>query len=107
GSPRAPVIANGPENPAEPVVVTGEAQQRAWRAREAPPVEQVRPGVWSVPVIMPDNPLRYTLCYLLLADAGAVVLDPGWDSDAGWADLLGGMRAAGLAPGRGPRIVRP
>ena len=101
GSQRAPVIANGGGS----VVVTGQAQQRAWRAQEFPPVEQVTPGVWSVPVTMPDNPLRYTLCYLLLADAGAVVVDPGWDSDAGWADLLRGMGAAGLAPDRVTGIV--
>ena len=101
GSQRAPVIAAG----GEPVIVTGQAQQRAWRAREFPPVEQVTPGVWSVPVTMPDNPLRYTLCYLLLADAGAVVVDPGWDSDAGWEDLLRGMGAAGLAPDRVTGIV--
>jgi glyoxylase-like metal-dependent hydrolase (beta-lactamase superfamily II) len=101
GSQRAPVIAAG----GEPVIVTGQAQQRAWRAREFPPVEQVTHGVWSVPVTMPDNPLRYTLSYLLLADAGAVVVDPGWNSDAGWADLLGGMRAAGLAPDRVTGIV--
>jgi glyoxylase-like metal-dependent hydrolase (beta-lactamase superfamily II) len=101
GSRGAPVIAEG----GGPVVVTGQAQQRAWQAREFPPVEQVTPGVWSVPVMMPDNPLRYTLSYLLLADAGAVVVDPGWESDAGWEDLLRGMRAAGLAADRVTGIV--
>jgi glyoxylase-like metal-dependent hydrolase (beta-lactamase superfamily II) len=54
---------------------------------------------------MPDNPLRYTLAYLLLADSGAVVVDPGWESDAGWEDLLRGMRAAGLAAGQVTGIV--
>jgi len=101
GSRRAPVIANGGGS----IIVTGQAQQRAWQTREFPPVEQVTPGVWSVPVTMPDNPLRYTLCYLLLADTGAVVVDPGWASDAGWEDLLRGMRMAGLAPDRVTGIV--
>ena len=101
GSQRAPVIASGGGS----VIVTGQAQQRAWRAQEFPPIEQVTPGVWSVPVMMPDNPLRYTLSYLLLADTGAVVVDPGWESDAGWEDLLRGMRTAGLAPDRVTGIV--
>ncbi len=101
GSPRAPVIANGGGS----VVVTGQAQQRAWRAREFPPVEQVTSGVWSVPVTMPANPLRYTLCYVLLADAGAVVVDPGWESDAGWEDLLRGLRTAGLTADRVTGVV--
>jgi glyoxylase-like metal-dependent hydrolase (beta-lactamase superfamily II) len=53
--------------------------------------------VWSIPVPFPDNPLRYTLSYLLLGDVGLVVVDPGWDSDAGWAALLDGMSAAGAS----------
>jgi len=87
------------------VTVTGLEQQRAWRAREFPPVEQVTPGVWSVPVTIPDSPLRYTLAYLLLADTGVVVVDPGWESDTGWEDLLRGMRSAGLAADRVTGIV--
>lgn len=53
--------------------------------------------MWSIPVPFPDNPLRYTLSYLLLGDVGLVVVDPGWDSDAGWAALLDGMSAAGAS----------
>jgi glyoxylase-like metal-dependent hydrolase (beta-lactamase superfamily II) len=102
GSPRAP--ARGALG-AGPVTVTGLAQQRAWRAREFPPVEQVTAGVWSVPVTIPDNPLRYTLCYLLLADSGAVVVDPGWETDRGWADLQRGLAAAGLPADRVTGIV--
>src|SRR5260370_39365815 len=101
GSRRAPVIAKGGGS----IIVTGQAQQRAWQTREFPPVEQVTPGVWSVPVTMPDNPLRYTLCYLLLADTGAVVADPGSAAEAGWDDLLRGVRTAGLAPDRVTGIV--
>jgi glyoxylase-like metal-dependent hydrolase (beta-lactamase superfamily II) len=88
-----------------PVTVTGVAQRQAWQARELPPVEQVRSGVWSVPVTMPDNPLRYTLAYLLLSDTGAVVVDPGWESDRGWEDLLAGLGAAGLPVDRVTGIV--
>jgi glyoxylase-like metal-dependent hydrolase (beta-lactamase superfamily II) len=87
------------------VVVTGLAQRRAWRDREFPPVEQVTAGVWSLPVRIPDNPLRYTLCYLLLSDAGAIVVDPGWKADESWADLQRGLEAAGVAPDQITGIV--
>ena len=65
--------------------VTGTAQRDAWRARVLPPVEQVRPGLWSVPVPIPDNPLRYTLSYAFTGDAGTLIVDPGWESAAGLA----------------------
>ena len=100
GSPGAPASAAVPS-----VTVTGVAQQQAWRAREFPPVEQVTSGVWSVPVTIPDNPLRYTLCYLLLSDSGVVVVDPGWDSDTGWADLERGLATAGVSADRISGIV--
>lgn len=61
-----------------------------------PDVEEVRPGVWSIPVLFPRNPLRYTLSYLLLGTAGAVLVDPGWDSDEGWQQLLAGLEHVGL-----------
>jgi glyoxylase-like metal-dependent hydrolase (beta-lactamase superfamily II) len=102
GGPRAPedsALGGGS------VVVTGLAQRRAWRAKEFPPVEQVTPGVWSLPVTIPDNPLRYTLCYLLLSDAGAIVADPGWKDDESWADLQRGLEAAGVTPDRITGIV--
>jgi glyoxylase-like metal-dependent hydrolase (beta-lactamase superfamily II) len=88
-----------------PVTVTGAAQRQAWREHELPPVEQVRSGVWSVPVTIPDNPLRYTLAYLLLSDTGAVVVDPGWESERGWQDLLAGFETAGLPADRVTGIV--
>lgn len=83
---------------AQQITITGHRQKCAWDRREFPPVEQVRDGVWSIPVPFPNNPLRYTLAYLLTGTAGAVVVDPGWDSDAGWEQLAAGLRAAGLSP---------
>ena len=78
--------------------VTGLAQLDAWRDRVLPPVEQVRPGLWSVPVPIPDNPLRYTLCYAFTSDGGAVLVDPGWDSENGRKALSAGLAAAGMSP---------
>src|ERR1700729_2966053 len=58
-----------------------------------------------VPAGRTGNPLRYTLCYLLLADAGVVVVDPGWESDTGWADLERGLATAGVPADRISGIV--
>ncbi len=80
------------------IQVTGTAQREAWRGRVLPPVEQVRPGLWSVPVPIPFSPLRYTLCYVFTPDAGAVIVDPGWDSADGRRALAAGLAAAGTTP---------
>ena len=78
--------------------VTGTAQRDAWLAREQPPAEEVRPDLWSVPVPIPHNPLRYTLSYVLLSGSGLIVVDPGWDTEPGWQALAGGLSAAGASP---------
>ncbi|MFI7589805.1 MBL fold metallo-hydrolase [Spongisporangium articulatum] len=78
--------------------VTGELQQQAWSAQERPPVETVRPGLWSVPVPIPDNPLRYTLTYVVEATDGLVVVDPGWATDGAWTALLAGFAHLGAGP---------
>jgi glyoxylase-like metal-dependent hydrolase (beta-lactamase superfamily II) len=60
-----------------------------------PVVEQVRPGVWSVPVFWPRSALGYTLAYLLSVDGGAVLIDTGWPTDAGWESLAAGVQQTG------------
>ncbi len=84
---------------------TGLAQHAAWQVRGWPPVEKIAPGVWSVPVPIPQNPIRYTLAYLLLGAGGLVVVDPGWDTDEGWAALTDGLATAGAALGSVSGIV--
>ena len=46
---------------------------------------------------IPANPLRNTLCHLVPAGRGWVVVDPGWDTDAGWAAPTAGLSAAGAS----------
>ncbi|MGY1702457.1 MBL fold metallo-hydrolase [Geodermatophilus sp. SYSU D00766] len=77
------------------VEVTGPAQQAAWRARTVPPVERVRPGLWSVPVPM-AGPLRWVNAYVLeLAGGGLGLVDTGWDADDSWAALCAGLAELG------------
>jgi glyoxylase-like metal-dependent hydrolase (beta-lactamase superfamily II) len=77
------------------MIITGAAQQEAWQRRVLPPVEQVRPGVWSIPVPIPHSPLRYTLSYAFLDDTGVLLVDPGWDTENGRIALGAGLRQAG------------
>jgi glyoxylase-like metal-dependent hydrolase (beta-lactamase superfamily II) len=58
----------------------------------------VTSGVWSLPVTIPDSPLRYTLCYLLHGDSALTVVDPGWDDERTWQDLTRGLKEAGTSP---------
>ncbi|MHC5794833.1 MBL fold metallo-hydrolase [Lacisediminihabitans sp. FW035] len=77
--------------------VTGTDQQRAWSEKRMPSVEKVSNHVWSVPVACDPFPVRYTLAYLMTNAAGDfVVVDPGWDSPEGRAQLLDAIAAAGL-----------
>ncbi len=73
--------------PASRFEITGLDQHAAWKAREMPPVELVRPGIWSIPVPIPDHPVRYTLAYAFQADEGIILVDPGWEHPASEAHL--------------------
>ena len=77
------------------ITVTGTSQWQAWRDRVLPPVEKVRPCVWSVPTPFPDSPLRYVLAYLVETERGPVLVDTGWPSDEAWDGLVAGVRETG------------
>jgi glyoxylase-like metal-dependent hydrolase (beta-lactamase superfamily II) len=79
------------------VEVTGTAQRQAWRDGVLPAVELVRPQLWSVPVPIPDNPLRYVIVHLLELDDGVAVVDTGWNTEAAWTSLVDGLAVAGYA----------
>lgn len=49
-----------------PITLTGHAQKKAWQNKVLPHVEQLGRDVWSIHVPFPDNPMRYTLSYLLM-----------------------------------------
>ena len=79
------------------VEVTGTAQRQAWREGVLPAVERVRDGLWSVPVPIPNNPLRYVLVHLLELDDGVAVVDTGWNTEEAWTALVDGLGVAGYA----------
>jgi glyoxylase-like metal-dependent hydrolase (beta-lactamase superfamily II) len=77
------------------VLVTGVKQREAWLAGQQPPVERLRAGLWTIPIPIPDNPLRYTLAYLVAFTDAIVLVDPGWDSAAGRSALEAGLASMG------------
>ncbi len=82
------------------ITITGSAQKTAWDLGVLPPVEEVRPGLWSVPVPIPINPLRYVLVYVLeLSGGGVALVDAGWDTDEAWTALAEGLSALGASAG--------
>ncbi len=66
-------------------------------AEPLPPVELVRPGIWSIPVPIPNNPLRYVLVYAFETDRGPFIVDAGWNTDDAYQTLADGLATAGFA----------
>ncbi|MFJ7344047.1 MBL fold metallo-hydrolase [Streptomyces sp. NPDC101110] len=52
-------------------------------------------GVRSLRVPIPDNPLGYTLVYVVDTDRGPVLIDTGWDDPESWDTLTQGLTACG------------
>jgi glyoxylase-like metal-dependent hydrolase (beta-lactamase superfamily II) len=77
------------------ITITGTAQKDAWDRQVLPPVERVRPGLWSIPVPIPNNPLRYVLVYAFELDNGVALVDAGWNTDDAWQALTDGLATMG------------
>jgi glyoxylase-like metal-dependent hydrolase (beta-lactamase superfamily II) len=77
--------------------ITGQAQHEAWQQRTLPPVEEVRPDLWSIPVPIPNSPLRYVSAYALAVPGGIGLIDTGWESEHGWHALTAGLAGIGAA----------
>jgi glyoxylase-like metal-dependent hydrolase (beta-lactamase superfamily II) len=75
--------------------VTGTRQLAAWRERVMPPVEELAGDLWSIPVPIPRNPLRYVNSYAFASGGGLVLLDTGWPVDAAWEALVAGLESIG------------
>ena len=75
--------------------ITGTLQREAWDDDVLPPVESLGDGLWSVPVPIPQNSLRYVLVYLLEHSGGVTMIDAGWDTEDAWTALTSGLSKAG------------
>lgn len=64
--------------------------------RPLPPVEEVRPGLWGVPVPLPGVP-RYVLVYVMETPRGPYLIDSGWDTDDSYAGLERGLAELGTS----------
>lgn len=60
-----------------------------------PPVERVRPGLWSVPVPIPSSSLPYVFVYVFETDKGPYIVDTGWNTDDSWSALVDGLSKVG------------
>jgi glyoxylase-like metal-dependent hydrolase (beta-lactamase superfamily II) len=69
------------------------------RLSPLPPVEHVRPGVWSIPVPIPVSPLRYVFVYAFETDAGVYLVDTGWNTDDAYDTLTAGLAHLGAGVG--------
>lgn len=77
--------------------VTGHKQKQAWMERVLPPVEEVQPGLWSIPVEIPIRPLRYVLVYVLELRDGIAIIDAGWNDQKSYDTLEAGLKQGGYA----------
>src|SRR5438445_10376056 len=64
-----------------------------------PPVERLRPGLWSIPVPIPSSSLRYVFVYAFETDAGPYIVDAGWNTDDAFAALSDGLTQVGTSIG--------
>ena len=70
-------------------------QTKPVESKPLPPVEQVRPGLWSIPVPLPI-PLRYVFVYAFETDKGPFLVDAGWNTDDAFDALSAGLDQAGF-----------
>jgi glyoxylase-like metal-dependent hydrolase (beta-lactamase superfamily II) len=94
------------QDPSGELTVTGVVQREAWLQRAMPPAEQPGQDLWSLPVPIPDNPLRYVSVYAFGTGEGLVLIDAGWGAEESWRALRDGLESigAGVADVRGTHM---
>ena len=77
---------------------TNPAQFDDAMADRVPVADEVRPGIWSIPLPMarPGNP--FSLCYLIAGDDGSLhLIDTGYDGDENWRLFQDAVAGFGLS----------
>jgi len=69
--------------------------QTAPVTKPLPPVERVRPGLWSIPVPLPIV-LGHVFVYAFETDQGPYIVDAGWNTDEAFDALSAGLGQAGF-----------
>jgi glyoxylase-like metal-dependent hydrolase (beta-lactamase superfamily II) len=64
-----------------------------------PVAEEVRPGLWSLPVAIPVTGLKRVFVYAFAVPDGVVIVDAGWSSQDSLDSLQAGLRAMGAELG--------
>jgi glyoxylase-like metal-dependent hydrolase (beta-lactamase superfamily II) len=82
-----------------PTEGSSESQFLAYREKRVPDVEEVVPGVWSIPLPLVQLPIRYVLTYLLETPDGPVLIDAGWPDAESWNALETGIARVGYGVG--------
>jgi glyoxylase-like metal-dependent hydrolase (beta-lactamase superfamily II) len=78
------------------VSVLSAAQFEAWNAQRLAPVEEIRDGIWAVPLPLPVKNLPWVFSYFLSDTAGNLhVIDSGWDSEPSWEAFTAALAALG------------
>ncbi len=80
---------------AGPVVPAGQGGPAGGTDEPFPTVEKVRDGLWSIPVPLPNNSLRYVLVYVFETDRGPYLMDAGWNTDDAFSALENGLAVVG------------
>src|SRR5580704_11753680 len=95
------------QDPPGELTITGTAQREAWLRRVMPPAEQLEADLWSLPVPIPANPLRYVSVYAFGTGEGLVLIDTGWGAEESWLALRDGLESigAGVADVRGVLVT--
>ena len=83
------------QDPPGELTITGTAQREAWLRRVMPPAEQLDQDLWSLPVPIPANPLRYVSVYAFGTGEGLVLIDAGWGAEESWLALRAGLDSIG------------
>jgi glyoxylase-like metal-dependent hydrolase (beta-lactamase superfamily II) len=65
--------------------------------RPFPPVERLRPGIWTIPVPLPMSSLRYVFVYVFETDRGPYIVDAGWNTEEAFDALSSGLAKVGTS----------